>query len=121
MQMKARIRELEAPLHQREVQLDESILRALLAEGFVEFGASGQVWTKTDVITGLQNEAFVARTIHDFELRELSADIVLATYRCGSSSADGVVSFSLRSSIWRKHLDDWQMVFHQGTKIPSLL
>ena len=115
----AQLRELEARLLQQVVRLDESALTTLLADDFVEYGASGQVWTKADVIVGLLSEAFVTRRIYDFDVRLLSHDIALATYRCGTESGDGVESFSLRSSIWRRQSDSWQMVFHQGTKIPG--
>jgi hypothetical protein len=115
----ALLRELEERLLRQAVRLDESALTLLLADDFVEHGASGQVWTKADVIVGLLSEAFVTRRIYDFDVRWLSVDIALATYRCGTASVDGVEFFSLRSSIWRKRPDGWQMVFHQGTKIPA--
>ena len=114
----ALLRELEERLLQQGVRLDESALTLLLADDFVEHGASGQAWTKADVIVGLLSEAFVTRRIYDFDVRWLSIDIALATYRCGTESVDGVEFFSLRSSIWRRQADGWQMVFHQGTKIP---
>lgn len=119
MDIQTLIWKLEASLHQQEVRLDEAALNALLADDFVEFGASGQSWTKDEVIAGLLNEVFLTRIIYDFELRALTTDIFLATYRCGSSSVDGVESLSLRSSIWSRHLGSWQMVFHQGTKVPA--
>ena len=115
----AHLRDLETRLLQQDVRLNESALTALLAEDFVEFGASGRVWTRSEVISGLLNESFVTRSIHDFELRSLATDTVLATYRCACSSADGIESMSLRSSVWRKHSDGWQMEFHQGTNIPA--
>ena len=114
----ALLRELEERLLQQSVRLDESALTTLLTDDFVEFGASGQVWTKAEVIVALLSEAFVTRRIYDFDVRWLSIDIALATYRCGTASVDGVEFFSLRSSIWRRQADGWQMVFHQGTKIP---
>jgi hypothetical protein len=45
----------------------------------------------------------------------LAADIILATYRATKTEVDGQQSYSLRSSIWRKNGDKWQMFFHQGT------
>lgn len=113
----ALLRELEERLLQQSVRLDESALTTLLADDFVEFGASGQVWTKAEVIVALLSEAFVTRRIQDFDVRLLSVDVALATYRCGTESVEGVESFSLRSSIWRRQPDGWQMIFHQGTKI----
>jgi hypothetical protein len=118
MELHAHIQELEVRLFQREIRLDAASLEALLADDFVEFGASGNAWNKADVIAGLGNEIFVERSITDFKVRTLSDGVVLATYLCSSrSSTRDFDSISLRSSIWRRHADSWQMVFHQGTKV----
>ncbi len=47
--------------------------------------------------------------VEEFGARELSATVVLVTYR----------SPSLRSSIWVLRKGKWQLVFHQGTKAPT--
>lgn len=83
---------------------------ALIADDFVEFGASGRVWSKTEVVAAISQEPASERKLEDFSVRELSASVCLATYRTGSS---------LRSSIWRRIGDTWQMVFHQGTTLVS--
>lgn len=38
-------------------------------------------------------------------------DVTLAIYK---TTEDGIAS--LRSSIWQRYGDEWQMIFHQGTK-----
>ena len=48
--------------------------------------------------------------VSDFAARRLAPSVVLLTYR---ATADGVAT--LRSSIWRRAGDCWQMMFHQGT------
>lgn len=116
MDIQGQIHELEARLLSREIRSDQASLMALLADDFVEFGASGNVWKKAQVLSDLQSEVFVARTISDFKVAELADGVVLATYLCRSASAEGQAR-SLRSSIWRRHLDSWQMVFHQGTRV----
>lgn len=91
---------------------DAARLSQLLADDFVEFGASGNVWgTKAQVIAGLQEELFSARRMTEFALKRLSEDVVLVTYRCHRKA----VGDSLRSSVWRKEQGQWRMVFHQGT------
>lgn len=116
MDIQGQIHELEARLLSAETRSDPASLMALLTDDFVEFGASGNVWKKAQVLSDLQNEVFVARTISDFKVTVLADGVILATYLCRSASAEGHAR-SLRSSIWRRHLDSWQMVFHQGTRI----
>ena len=50
--------------------------------------------------------------VRDFEVRPLSGDIMLVTYRSGRADM-----FALRSSIWRLRGGKWRMTFHQGTAI----
>ncbi|WP_110946853.1 nuclear transport factor 2 family protein [Pseudomonas bohemica] len=120
MTLHTQILRLEERLLERATRLDDSILDELLAADFVEFGASGGVWNKTDVIAGLKTELYVARRITDFEIRELADNVVLATYQCHAESTEHkLASVTLRSSIWHKRLERWQLVFHQGTRVPG--
>jgi hypothetical protein len=118
MNIHRQIHELEARLLSHEVRADEASLTALLADDFVEFGVSGNVWKKADVIADLKGEVFVMRTVSDFKTTELADGVVLATYLCSSHLDDGI-AHSLRSSVWRRYLDSWQMVFHQGTRVTA--
>lgn len=113
--LEATIRMLEERLFEQHTRLDADALEQLLAEGFVEFGASGMAWTRAEVIGALPAQPFVQRTLSDFQLRDLAEDVVLATYRCQAPGAEGVTQ-SLRSSIWRRQGNRWQLVFHQGTR-----
>ena len=69
-------------------------------------------WSKPEIVEAISQEPASDRKLEDFRVRELSSSICLATYRTGSS---------LRSSIWRRIGDAWQMVFHQGTALMLLL
>nr|WP_314877226.1 nuclear transport factor 2 family protein [uncultured Pseudomonas sp.] len=108
------IHALEVRLLERESRLDRDILESLLAPDFVEFGADGAVWNRTQIIDALLEQDFVQRQINDFQIRILSEKVVLTTYLCTVRSSSGN-SESLRSSIWRQVGDGWQMAFHQGT------
>ena len=102
---------LLAPATRRSaVELDE-----LLAVGFVEFGRSGNVYDKRVVIGRIQKEETSRMTLSDFKIVGLAPNVILATYRSRKMEADGQKSYSLRSSIWRRAGDKWQMFFHQGT------
>ncbi len=117
-QLEYLIRALEERLLQSHTRQDAEALEQLLAEGFIEFGARGVVWNRSEVIQGLLEQAFVQRTLEDFRVRLLAEDVVLATYVCATPGADGTVR-SLRSSVWRRQQGAWRMEFHQGTRIPD--
>jgi hypothetical protein len=84
----------------------------------MEFGRSGRVYRKEDVVRSLAAEGAEnspAPTAANFELTCLADDIVLVTYRSLRKDKDGQELHSLRSSIWKLIGGRWQMIFHQGT------
>ena len=91
----------------------------MLAEDFVEFGASGRVWSREAIIAELGNESFAPPSVEDFECRILCPGVLLVTYRTvrASSSKNGKTDEVLRSSIWRKTERGWRLSFHQGTRV----
>jgi hypothetical protein len=112
----AKLRHLEEELLQAEVRGSTERLAALLADDFMEFGSSGRVFNKKQIIAALQKEAPTRRSLTGFAATMLSEDVALVTYRAtrrskGSASA----VHTLRSSIWRLSNGQWQMLFHQGT------
>jgi hypothetical protein len=117
MDMRALILDLEASLLKPDVRSDHQRLNTLLADDFVEFGATGQVWTKPEIVAAMEGEISVVRVIDDFVLRHLASDVALATYLCHHTFPGGSGYSSRRSSIWREGADGWQMVFHQGTQL----
>lgn len=104
-------------------QLEESLLipdvrksarlSELLADDFVEFGSSGRVYDKADLVTALQEEAPVRQTPSNFKVVVLAPDVALLTYRIRRHAQPAVDT--LRCSLWRRSGGRWQMVFHQAT------
>jgi hypothetical protein len=91
-------------------------LAVLLAEDFVEFGSSGRVFNRTEIIAALAKETATKRSLTEFKATMLSEDVALVTYRATRrSTGDAAAVSALRSSIWRRRDGRWQMVFHQGT------
>ena len=86
----------------------------LLADDFIEFGSSGCIYNKQQVVESLRREQKINRSMLDFKIVELSSDVVLAIYKIVNHSTSKV---SLRSSVWKLIDERWQMVFHQGTSI----
>jgi len=113
-----RLFELEQRLAQVGRRLSAEDAGSLIAEDFVEFGASGKVWSKAEIIAAMSQWAPIERIVEDFRVRVLSASICLVTYKVIGVTKDRQASpFSLRSSIWRYMGERWQIVFHQGTNV----
>lgn len=117
----AAFRALEESLHRPEIRQAPEKVRALLADGFIEFGSSGATYGKDEIIAALAQEtsgAAAAIIADDFVLRVLGADTVLLTYRSLRRQPGQADRQALRSSLWQLVDGRWQMVFHQGTVIP---
>jgi hypothetical protein len=106
------LRELEESLLLPDVRKSRRLID-LLADDFVEFGSSGRIYTKTDLVEALQAESPVTQATADFRVSLLSPGVTLLTYRICRHSVPPI--HTLRSSIWRLHDGHWRMVFHQAT------
>ncbi len=106
--------DLELGLHDPDVRRSQANIAALLADGFVEFGSSGRVYTKSETMAALVAESPADIRADGFVAKELALGVVLVTYRTIAAGAE-----ALRSSIWVDDSGRWQMVFHQGTNVPS--
>jgi hypothetical protein len=106
---------LELRLLDPQVRRTPEAVAILLADSFVEFGSSGRVFTKSEIVAELAEEESRTVKARGFASQELAPGVVLLTYR---ASADGVET--LRSSVWVDAGDGWRMAFHQGTKVPPI-
>ena len=106
------LRELEELLLRPDVRTSPEVAE-LIADDFVEFGSSGRVYAKTDMIAALLTESPVALSASEFHVAMLADDVALVTYRATRHATTPV--HSLRSSIWRLREGRWRIVFHQGT------
>ncbi len=101
---------LEQSLHTPAVRRDAG---TLLAEDFREFGSSGRIWSRAEILQALATESPVQITSRDFACQLLAPGLALLTYTSESTTRRAV-----RSSLWRLEGDQWRIVFHQGTPIP---
>jgi hypothetical protein len=114
------LRTLEERLLQPDVRRSAQAVASLLADEFVEFGSSGRVFDKTQIIAALRDEPPIERVLSDFGSTVLAPGVVLVTYRIARRTAsDEPPQHLLRSSIWKLMDGRWQMVFHQGTLSPA--
>ena len=111
------LRALEVELHQASTRGDAARLEQLLHADFVEFGRSGTVYSRVDVLAHLAAETALADIAADgFALRFLSETVALLTYRSAQRMPDGPLArHTLRTSIWQLADAGWQVSFHQGT------
>ena len=113
--------DLELALLTPEVRRSAQKISELLADDFVEFGMFGKKYTKQDFVESLPNakeEEFERYKALDFEAKEIASDTVLLTYKASIEFLKtNETIWTLRCSIWQKRVNDWQMIFHQGTVI----
>jgi len=95
----------------RAAGADNAVIATLLADDFFEFGRSGVRWDKAGILA-MQRTTGTHAEASGFALTRLGADHALLTY---VSTLPGGGNRTLRSSIWRRSVQGWQMVFHQGT------
>lgn len=107
---------LEKQLLQPEIRSNRTELDYLISNDFIEYGASGRIYNKKDIINQLVESDKESFFIYDFTIRMLGEEYVQSMYRIKMVASDGEFRYSLRSSIWENKKNRWQIVFHQGTK-----
>jgi len=90
----------------------------LTREGFWEVGASGNVYSREDVIETLLKRYDDPNYIDiweakDFDVVKIAQDNYLITYVLIQDESRA----TRRSTIWRKQDDNWVIIYHQGTVV----
>jgi hypothetical protein len=105
---------LEHALAERDHAAVPGGLASLLADDFLEFGASGRIWDHASMSEAFDGAPTVAPLpFDDWQERTLADGVVLVTYTLREPGRT-----SRRSSIWQRIDDRWRLVFHQGTPVP---
>jgi hypothetical protein len=105
--------DLEQRLLDPAVRGSPAAVIPLLHPEFLEFGSSGRVYTKDAIVQMMVQETPGVVKIRDFDVREVSDDVALVTYRTiGIEGRE-----TRRSSVWLRRESGWQIVFHQGTRV----
>jgi hypothetical protein len=114
------LRKLEESMARPEIRRSPELLDQLLADDFREFGSSGRMFDKKQIINALQEQPGLQLWLDEFDMKRLAPDLALVTYRGNCRFVDsGKVLRSLRSSIWRNRDGRWEVLFHQGTPSPN--
>ena len=107
---------LERELQSATARRDPGRLAALIAEDFVEVGASGQVWDHASTLALLagEGEQEAPIEVHDLTGRIIDDGVVMVQWdsRRGDRRAR-------RTSLWRHDPHGWRIVHHQGTVLPA--
>ena len=112
------IYELELSLLTPEIRSSFDNLNNLLSDDFIEFGSSGLVYNKKEILERLPNtDEKIEYKVSDFIATVLSDTIVRTTFKTERIINDIDKVVSLRSSIWKKENENWKLFFHQGTPV----
>ena len=110
------IKALELELLKPEVRKSKERLNELIADDFLEIGASGSNFNKEDILNELPDQSEINFLMQDFNTIEISPDTILATYQVEKIILESDEKIkSARSSIWKNKDGNWQIIFHQGT------
>ena len=115
-ELAAHLIQLEQQLLQPSTRRDPAALATLLAEDFREFGSSGRIYNRQQIVDELATETSRTITLSDPVCQLLTEDVALLTYRSTRTIALKAASHAIRSSLWIRRDGHWQMVFHQGTQ-----
>jgi hypothetical protein len=108
---------LEVALLDPAIRHDRAHVESLLAADFQEFGASGRIWSRGQILDMLESESPRTIAAHDLVFHSIADDVALLTYRAVSSDPQTLKRLTtLRSSLWICLDGKWKMRFHQGTR-----
>jgi ribosomal-protein-serine acetyltransferase len=103
---------LELSLWRAQTRFDREYMDAILAADFVEFGRSGRVYGRDDVLAF--GPSRIDAHLIGLRVTEIDRDTRLVTYVSEVRTADAI-ELANRSSLWVRSGGSWQLVFHQGT------
>jgi hypothetical protein len=115
------VRALELSLLNQSVRKDAARVALLLTDDFQEFGASGRIYSKAEIIAELQGERARRIAMQDFNSLMIDSSTMLVRYRSVRTGEDGTTVEALRSSLWVLRQGRWQILFHQGTRVGSAI
>jgi hypothetical protein len=111
------LRSLEEQLLKPQLRRNPDLLSRYLADDFREFGSSGRIFRKTDILAELTAESPRTITMDHVHCSLLTQEIAQLTYRSTVTSYSQLPVHANRSSLWIHRDGRWQMIFHQGTRI----
>jgi hypothetical protein len=111
---RAQLTHLEESLWRAATRFDLAFMEKTLAPDFVEFGRSGRVWSREQILDMAGRTIEATLPLPSLRIRLLDANTAHVTYD-SAVAIDGTVELAHRSSIWSRRADGWVLRFHQGT------
>ena len=110
---------LEEDMWRETTRFDLAFQEKRFAQDFFEFGRSGQVYSRKEIISTDREAIRAMLPLPSLRIRLLDADTAQVTYDSQVTHGDSV-QYAHRSSIWSRIGGIWVMRFHQGTPyVPS--
>jgi len=110
---------LELALARRDETAIPGGYESVLHDSVVEFGTSGRVWTRDEILEALHSGPRVdAVTIEKFDAHVVRPGVFLVMYETTQTDpVTGLSSRQRRSSLWMREGDGFLLRFHQSTPI----
>ena len=113
----AALRTLEESLWRAETRFDVEYMDKILTPDFFEFGRSGRIYNREEILAASGEEIRATFPLKDFTVHEVEKNVALVTYV--SEVTFESLEIGNRSSLWIKTPDGWNLRFHQGTAVQT--
>jgi hypothetical protein len=111
---RAELTRLEEAMWRGDTRFDHGFQQARFAADFFEFGRSGRVYTREQVVSAQSREIRAVLPMANLAIRLLDQNTAQVTYDSEVTYGE-VTEHARRSSIWSRGASGWVMRFHQGT------
>ena len=105
---------LEEDMWREVTRFDQTFQEQQFAADFFEFGRSGRVYTRDQIIRLDSQPIHAVLPLPNLAIRLLDKNTAQVTYN-SQVEYDDIVEYGRRSSIWSRTERGWVMRFHQGT------
>ena len=105
---------LEEDMWREATRFDSAFQEQRFASDFFEFGRSGRIYTRAQIISVNSHPIRTTLPLPDLQIRLLDQNTAQLTYN-NQVEYDGIMQHARRSSIWSRTERGWVMRFHQGT------
>ncbi|MCG8413300.1 MAG: DUF4440 domain-containing protein [Pseudomonadales bacterium] len=106
---------LEQEMHLTSTRRNRERMEQLLHPDFYEIGRSGVRYSRQEIMAEFENEGELPPiAVNEPELNPLNEDLVLLSYT-SNHATEHAHRFTLRTSLWQRKGEMWQIRFHQGT------
>ena len=107
---------LEMSLWIEETRNNIEFLNKILHNDFMEFGKSGKVFYKKDIIDNIDDNINAIFPFENLKVKNIGEKTYLITYVATNKFKNKSIKTN-RSSIWIGDSENIQMIFHQGTLV----